>query len=142
MRTSEQIGTKPQARNARSDAAFPGATWAQHRSPGIERGQSGPDQAAAMALARRAGVEQLDGELPPAGESSTEHDEADVVAEDREVGPIAGRPTDPRMVVEIGAAGQRRARGALGDEHDVEAADPAAGARRAIATTGGLDAPP
>ena len=33
-RTSDAIGTKPQARNARSDAALPGATWAQHRSPG------------------------------------------------------------------------------------------------------------
>ena len=34
IRTSDPIGTKPQARNARNDAAFPGATWAQHRSPG------------------------------------------------------------------------------------------------------------
>ena len=40
MRTSEHTGTNPAARNARSDAAFPAATWAQHHSPaGTRRGR-------------------------------------------------------------------------------------------------------
>ena len=34
IRTSEPIGVKPQARNALSEAALPGETWAKHHSPG------------------------------------------------------------------------------------------------------------
>ena len=37
--TSLPIGTNPQARNARSDAALPGDTWAHTRSPGAARRQ-------------------------------------------------------------------------------------------------------
>ena len=66
--TSEPTGTNPQARNARNDAALPGATWAQQRSPGRRRARPAPiNRRPWPPPARR--VEQLDGQLAPTDEA-------------------------------------------------------------------------
>ena len=109
MRTSEPIGTKPQARNARSDAALPGATWAQQRSPG-------------GSAARPARISRRPWPAPPAVGSSSSTDSSRRPTRPRPTTTrpasspytstsraVARGPPDPRVVGEVVAA--RRAVG-------------------------------
>ena len=71
-RTSEQTGTNPQARKARSDAAFPGATWAQHHSPGGIAARPARINRRPSPRPAGGGVDQLDGQLAPIDQATTE----------------------------------------------------------------------
>ena len=95
-------GTNPQARNARSDAALPGATWAQHRSPAGTRRQAGPDQPPAVAAVLCSGSCRSTDELPSADEPAPGDDEPVVVAVHLDVAPVVTGPPHPRVVVEVG----------------------------------------
>ena len=142
MRTSEPIGTKPQARNARSDWALPGATWAQHGSPGASGGQPGADQAAAVAGAAAGRVEQLDGHLAAADEAAADDDEPGVVTVDLDVPAVVARPADAWVVVDVVAS--RAARGPISPRPtsttSSEPISPPGPATRR--STSGCDAPP
>ena len=79
--TSLPIGTKPQARNARSDAALPGETWAHTRSPEGTTARPARSRARPRTAVAIGGVVQLDRELEPSDKAAAERQQAAVVAE-------------------------------------------------------------
>ena len=142
IRTSEPIGTNPQARNARSDWALPGDTWAQHRLARAERGEAGADQPPAVAGPPPPRVEQLDGHLAAPGEAAAEHDEPGVVAVHLDVAPVLACPLHTRVVVEVvraAAAPGRSRRGPTSTASSEPISPPGPAMRR---STSGCDAPP
>ena len=123
MRTSEQTGTKPQARKARSDAAFPGATWAQHHSPGGIAARPARINRRPSPRPPAAGLISSTDSSPTIDQATTEDHEPDLVAVDLDVPAVVGGTLNPRMVVEVVAPFESLAIATGRDEHDVQGSD-------------------
>ena len=104
--TSLPIGTNPHARNARSDAALPGETWAHTSSPGGATARPARDQRPAGTAAAIGPVVQLDRELEPTGEAAAERQQPAVVAEHPHLATMGAGTLDAWVVVEIGPLGK------------------------------------
>ena len=99
--TSLPIGTNPRTRNARSDAALPGDTWAHTRSPGSGDGKTAEDHRPAGTAAAIGPVVQLDRELESTGEAATERHQPAVVAEHPHLATVSPGTFDAWVAIEI-----------------------------------------
>ncbi len=102
--TSAPIGTKPHRRNARSDAALPGATCAHTRSfAGTSRSASSMSAPPAPggATAAAIGGEQLDRHLTTADQPRADRDQTVLVGENPHVATVMAGPSHPRVIVEV-----------------------------------------